>query len=963
MRTASTTADLDRSDADEERPSRYVVGIDLGTTNCALAMVDTERHPDRIDTFAIPQLVDAGLVESLETLPSFLYLPATGEFDERALHLPWKSGSPGFVGRFARDHGAQVSGRTVSSAKSWLCHAQVDRTARLLPWQGAADLQPVSPVEASAAYLQHLRHAWDQAHRDAPLAEQDLVLTLPASFDEIARELTVEAAHQAGLRRVVLIEEPQAAFYSWIDRHRQRWSEIVRPGQVVLVCDVGGGTTDFTLIHARPDAADGTRVAFHRIAVGDHLILGGDNLDLALAKHLEAKLGSTPLSARAWDVLLRRCRAVKEEMLGETGPDSLGIHLPGSGAKLLGGGLLVEVTRDEAERVLLDGFFPLVSPSERPVEGASGFREFGLPYAADPRVTTYLGEFLRRAARGQEAIPAEPTTGMIRPDWLLFNGGVFDSPRIRRRIVEQLELWFGKGPAESRSVASDSGNDGSAAWSLGQLEHDRLDLAVARGAAYYGMVRRGHGVRIAAGLARAYYVGLAGSPPRAVCLVPAGTEPGPEVELEREFRLRVGTPIELPIYVSATRTNDSVGAVIDVDPQQLRSLVPIRTVLKVRSGAGVDDVVPARLHARLTEIGTLELGCRQTGDDRSWRLQFDVRSAVRTDLEAHEGSGETFGFLDESVWASVQAVLQGTFGPDGTDDPEALMRRLADAIGEAKEQWSPSTLRRLWQSAFELQDGRRRSAKHEARWLNLVGYALRPGFGMALDDWRVAETWKLLQGKLIHGAAATKTESWILWRRIAGGLPAGQQQALAGPLLTQLRQFHRQSTTGRGQAASVDFGSHEAAEIWRLLGSLERLPVPQKVELGRWLIDLRDRKKVQATRGGIVWSLGRLGGRVPLYGLLNHVVPRDEAARWLDALIAESPRETGDLLTVMQLARRCDDRYRDLDDDHRTRALEWLRSGGADDGLLRLVADGGRLASEQQAQLLGDSLPLGLSLE
>ncbi|MCA9107075.1 MAG: hsp70 family protein [Planctomycetales bacterium] len=942
------------------------MGIDLGTTNCALAYVDTHAQSPSIAVHPIPQLTDAGEVTSLETLPSFLYLPANGEFNESSLRLPWKTGAmPGFVGVWAREHGAQTSGRLVASAKSWLCHTQVDRTARLLPWHGAPDVTPVSPVEAAAAYLKHLRSAWDHRHPDTPLAEQDIVLTLPASFDEIARELTVEAAKLAGLQRVVLIEEPQAAFYDWIDRHVDDWSDIVQPGQVVLVCDVGGGTSDFTLIHARPDASDANKVTFHRIAVGEHLILGGDNLDLALAKHLESRLssaanGATTLTPRAWDVLLRKCRRVKEQLLTDDAPESIGIHLPGSGSKLLQGGVQVEARRDEARSLLLDGFFPSVEPSARVHEGASGFREFGLPFAADPRVTAYLATFLRQAAAGQSAITPDAATGMIRPDWLVFNGGVFTSPQIRDRVVAVINRWFGD--QETPWRAEPDAKQATQGWRLGLLEHDRLDQAVARGAAYFGMVRRGFGVRIAAGLARSYYVGLAGDPPRAVCLVPAGTEPGPEIVLDQHpFQLRVSTPVEFPIYVSAVRLNDESGAMIDVDPQQLRSLVPIRTVLKSKEVSS-GSMVPIELVARLTEIGTLELSCREVATQKHWRLQFDVRTATQTDVQVHTGEGETFGILDEATWDQIDQTLTRTFGEAAEDDPESLVKRLGAVLDESRDNWAPSTLRRIWQRLLELEQGRRPSAKHEARWLNLLGFALRPGFGIALDDWRVTETWKLLQGKLLHAAAANRTESWILWRRIAGGLSPGQQQSLAQPLLTQLRQFHRQATTGKGQGSSFDFGSHEAAEIWRLLGSLERLPVQQKLELGKWLLELRDRRKVQATRAGMLWAVGRLGARVPLYGLLNHVVPRDEVERWIRQLIESPAQDPADLLAVMQLARRCDDRFRDISDATRTAALDWLRQNSAGETLLKLVSEGGELASEQTAQVLGDSLPIGLTV-
>ena len=424
-------------------PSRFVVGIDLGTTNSAVAYVDSLETPWPVHAFPIRQLVAPAEVEARRSLPSFHYQSASGEQKKDSHRLPWsKQVADHTVGVFARDHGMLSPGRLIASAKSWLCHTGVDRTADLLPWQGAADVERLSPVEVSARYLLHIRHAWDSEHTDQPLAEQDIALTLPASFDEVARELTVEAAAQAGLKRVVLIEEPQAAFYAWIHQHQDRWENLVEPGQKILVCDIGGGTSDFTLIRVRRGEDD--KVVFHRIAVGDHLILGGDNLDLALAHHLENRLaGKGKLESRQWAVLVGVCRQVKETLLGSDAPDRLTITLPGSGSKLIGGSLTVEVTRDEVQQVLVDGFLPPVELDDRPASRQSGFQEFGLPFAPDPAITRYLAAFLtahRHATVDDDPLPSHHDPA--RPDIVLFNGGLFESPVLRARLVEVLTRWF-----------------------------------------------------------------------------------------------------------------------------------------------------------------------------------------------------------------------------------------------------------------------------------------------------------------------------------------------------------------------------------------------------------------------------------------------------------------------------------------------------------------------------------------
>ncbi len=408
-------------------------------------------------------------------------------------------------------------------------------------------------------------------------------------------------------------------------------------------------------------------------------------------------------------------------------------------------------------------------------------------------------------------------------------------------------------------------------------------------------------MRIAAGLARTYYIGVESQPPAAVCLVPAGVEPGHDVDLTlRPFNLLISEPVEFPLYVSSTRLVDHPGQLIPVDREQMTPLPPIRTVLKTDK-KGKAENISVDLHARLTEVGTLDLWCGETGGRRSWRLQFDVRSATQTDVAAHQTAAEREGFLDEAIWEEARKLIESTFGPEGQDRPEKLVKRLAEVVGASKNQWPTSLLRRIWEALMEVEPGRRRGPVYESRWLNLLGFALRPGYGLAVDDWRVAETWRRLQGNLFHAAAMCRAEWWILWRRIAGGLTAGQQQALADPLLGPIRSLHHQMTTGRGKGGEFSAGSHETAEVWRLLGSLELLPSTTKIELGGMLLDLLPRRKMEPVRPAIAWAVSRIGARQPVYGPLNTVVPAESAAAWLKRLMDLDLNDPMTPLAIMQI--------------------------------------------------------------
>jgi molecular chaperone DnaK (HSP70) len=953
-----------------DHQSRFVVGIDLGTTNSAVAYVDTNDARWRVRDFPVTQLVAPGEVESRPTLPSFHYEAAPGELPTVAMRMPWDATDADprhAVGMFAREHGAAVPGRLVVSAKSWLSHSGVDRTAGLLPWHGAADVAKLSPVEVSARYLAQIRAAWDAAHPEHPLAQQDVVLGVPASFDEVARELTVQAAREAGLVKLVLLEEPQAAFYAWIHGRGTQWGTQVKAGQTILVCDVGGGTSDFTLIRVRP--ATNGKVLFHRVAVGEHLILGGDNLDLALAHHVEQKLKSTggKLDARPWGPLVRACRVAKEALLGEDPPDRATVNIAGGGSKFIGGATQVELTRDEVERVLVDGFLPRVRLDERPASRRSGFQEFGLPFAPDAGITRYLAAFLS----------AHKTSEAERPDLVLFNGGLFESPVLRERLLDVLTGWFD----EARTPSPTYSGEREQGWSPVVLKSDRLDLAVARGAAYYGMVRRGKGVRISGGLAHSYYIGvesagrgIAGAALAALCLVPAGVEEGQTVQLpDRTFELLIRQPVEFPLYYSATRTTDAPGALLPIDSEQMTALPPIRTVLQSGRGRSDAATVTVTLHARLTEIGTLDIWCAEAGGgDRRWRLQFDVRTATRAEVSAHESTdAEAAGVVDEAVLDACRGVIRSAFtksGSGGTEPPASVVKRLEQASGATRYDWPPTLMRGFWETLLDVAPGRAISVDHEARWLSLTGFCLRPGYGLAVDDWRVAQMWRLFPAEVTHHKnEMIRGEWWVLWRRLAGGLSAGQQTTLCDPLLAAWRAFARKLSGGGGakirwQAKTFQFGPHESAEAGRTLGSMELLAAETKTELGGLALDLLSREKAAAMRDALLFAIGRIGARVPVYGPLNAVLPAEAAEAWARRLLSLSPPDDKGAFAVVQLCRRTDDRYRDVSPDLREAVLTWLASRAAPEHLLELVRTGGELRADEQRSVFGEALPRGLRI-
>ncbi len=882
-----------------------------------VAYADTRSKDRAIQPFGIEQLVAPGAVAARPLLPSFRYHPTEGELNSADRTLPWPAPELerelplGVVGELARELGAKVPGRLIASAKSWLSHAAVDRSAAILPWGGDERIGKLSPLAVSASYLAHVRAGWDQRFPDHPLGQQDLILTLPASFDEDARALTVEAARLAGLEQVHLLEEPQAACYAWIDRHRQQLSEALGDTRLLLVVDIGGGTTDLTLIRVE-STDDGPRLT--RIAVGDHLMLGGDNMDLAIAHHVEQRLGETrKLGAGQLAQLVQQCRAAKERLLAPDGPESTTVTLLGGGSRLVGSARSAELSRAEVLD-LLDGFLPRVAADAQPTRRRGAIVEFGLPYAADPAISRHLASFLTRQA--------EP--GL--PDALLLNGGVFHAELLRQRLLEQLADWRGVPPR--------------------LLANPDPDRAVACGAVAYGLARRGKGLRIGGGTARSVFLLVEGEQrePQAVCLLPRGTEEGHEIRLkQRQFVLRLGQPVRFHLASGHDGKRYRAGQIVSADSEGFVKLPPLATVVE---GTGE---VPVELASQLTEVGTLAVDC-VTADDpaRRWRLEFQLRGSMPQTREptrlpprfdqAMELIGQYYGSRSEKV------------DPRGI---KTLRSDLEKLLGK-RDGWDTALLRELFAVLLDGARRRRRSADHERLWLNLSGYSLRPGFGYPLDDWRVEQLWPLYDEGIQHVKEAQNwAEWWTLWRRIAGGLPAAAQSRILDELepwlLPPARKVKLKGIRKLGYEDMV-----------RLAASLEHLPPTRKAELGDWWLERLAGKGESAQ----TWqALGRLGSRVPLYGSAHNVVGRETATEWLRVLLALDWKKVQPAaFAAVLLARLSGDRERDLEVELREQVVGKLHTVKATEHWVRMVREVTELDAADQQRLYGDALPVGLKL-
>lgn len=927
--------------------SRFLVGIDLGTTNSAVAYIDLQNKPRAgalgEKTFPVPQLVAAGQMGDRPLLPSFLYLPGQHDLPPGAVALPWKPNADFAVGEFARNHGSKIPGRLVSSAKSWLCHPGVDRTAPLLPWAAPPDVPRLSPLEVSARYLKHMVEGWNHVRKDHPLEEQAVVLTVPASFDDVARNLTVEAAKQAGLKNVVLLEEPQAAFYCWLGLSKIEEVTRMRPGMRCLVVDVGGGTSDFSLIQAAEDKGE---LTFIREAVGDHLLLGGDNMDLALARHAETKLPQAgKLDAAQFGMLVQSCRQAKEVLLSPNAPDKFSVTIMGRGRSVIGGSLHTHITLEDVRTALLDGFFPHTSRDSEPQRaGRTGLQEMGLPYVSDPAITRHLASFLKRQL---------PPDGV--PDTILFNGGVFQPQALRDRLVEVMRPWYDR-PEKP--------------WEPLVLSNPSLDLAVAWGAAYFGFLRHSGGRRIGGGIPRSYYVGIETAEPSqdktVLCVIPRRLEEGVEVPLPKpELELALGQPVLFPLFTSTVRGDDKPGDLLQINPDQLLQLPPLHTILKGGKRSGTKRV-PVSLQSRLSEIGTLELYCAAKDGDNRWRLEFNVRDIVKDSSERSDEPSEASAMVD--VWPEEQiqlaaSAIRATYTDKSptAPEPKELNKTLETVLDSSRNDWPMGLCRRMWEFFEEVAEERSRSGTHLNRWYNSVGFCLRPGFGDSLDRYRIDQLWKMLAAPFRAGTTVSTQQAeggadyWIMWRRVCGGLSGGLQ-------LTLFNKMRPTLLPTKGKNAPKP-SLNELTEMWRAAASLERLDVKTKESLGASLLKQIERPPVPSYA---FWALTRLGTRSLFYGPLNAIVHPEIVEGWTEQLLSFTPGNDHERTTwafcLSQLARMTGQRAIDVSQETRAKVASKLRAISASAEWVKMVEQVVELQGEERSQMFGESLPIGLRL-
>ncbi|MDO9714100.1 hsp70 family protein [Paracraurococcus lichenis] len=924
--------------------TRYSIGIDLGTTNSALAYVPLVGS-EPAGALAIPQWETPGTLVEAPTLPSFLYLPEdalTAQLGGRATETQgW------IAGRLARRRAGEAAGRVARSAKSWLCHHTADRSAAILPW-GSEELAPaqkISPVRAAAFILNHLRGAWDShfAQSGCAFDDQDITITVPASFDAAAQRLTLNAAEEAGFPSGIrLLEEPQAAFYCWLEQYSATdpmWERLATHAaelQHVLVVDIGGGTSDFSLFELRPGPLS-VMPDIRRVAVSEHILLGGDNIDLALAVLLEPRLMGErgQISGPRWDHLVASCRHLKEQALsGSTSAnEQLTVALPGRGASLVAGTQAVTLARDEVVRLVLDGFFPACEARARPYRTQAGLRDWGLPYATDGAVTRHLADFLK---------------GRPRVDFVLFNGGTLQPALVRQRLLEQVATWQGGiRPTE--------------------LENSEPDLAVARGAARFGKLLRGHSGRIAAGAARAVFLQVQTAqaathqtvPPALICVLPRNAPPEHTFEVNLPgLEVRTGQMVNFQACSSTRHGRCQVGDVLPWDAEAFHALPPLQTVINTGSepGVGSGRTVPVRLAAKMNSLGLLQISCVSTDPltPRSWPLEWNLRPHEH-DREAALGWPASMPIQPNATAEAQQAardLILTTFARptarSGRLTANGVLGHLERIVGLPRHEWNAALLRNLWPGLNERMNGRKLSVEHEEAWLTLAGFMLRPGFGFAHDALRMDELWRLRDAGLCFPGKRSRTQAHILWRRVAGGLTAERQAMLLA-----------------GELDSILAGK-AAPELVRLSGSLERLPRETKTDLIETFI-AQVLKRVEAKQHCTPYlaALGFLLNRVPIYSGPETVLPPEFVARaytafedldWIEPELVELQN------LFLRAARVVDDRNLDVPKSLRDRIAYRLEAAGvtrACTATVRAFTPVGRI---DRTALYGEALPAGLVL-
>lgn len=823
----------------------------------------------------------------------------------------------------------------------------MDRSSDILPWAGAQDVDKVSPVIASASYLNHIRQSWNYRHPSNKLEDQDVVVTVPASFDETARKLTLEAAELAGLKKIVLLEEPQAVCYDWYARHQQTAADELKELPLILVCDVGGGTTDLSLIEASFSSQN--ELALDRIGVGEHLMLGGDNLDLALAHLAESRLSqnkgeqSKKLTAASLTKLIQQTRKAKENLLSASAPEEVKITMLGSGSKLLGGTKSIGLSKQEVHQIALDGFFPLSDFSEVPDKRRSAVVEFGLPYVADPAVSKHVAEFLTQHQQvARAALGIEDDKQNAIPVGLLLNGGVFNSELVTERVTTLLSDWRGA--------------------PVTVLDNPHPDWSVALGAVAFGKARRGVQLKIGGGAARSYFLHLQekNKMGKALCLLAKGTEEGHEIRLSgRRFSLTLGEPVRFNLLTSThdNLTNNTAiqnGVMVDVDPDLFAPLPPYITTLEGEGAelqANQKERVEVQLACQLTEVGTLKMECVSAEDDsKRWELEFEVRNKQTDDSEQVKLHPKLHECKE-----LIARLYSGNKKSAESKEIKTLAKDLEKKLGK-RDEWDFTTLRQLFDTFAQGRKRRRRSEQHEKNWLRLAGFALRPGFGDPTDSWRIEQVWGLYQQNIQFKNHQGWTDWWVFWRRIAGGLSQEQQENILADIAKYLHPGAMKNPQSAKAAQDMGYES-----MVRLAASLEHLEVEDKVLLATWFLSkaINHNQFEQAHW----WAMGRLASRTPLYGSQHNVIPREQAEQWLPKLLEQNwQKEPMIAFAAVMICRKTGDRLFDISDDYREQVLAKLKQSKVPESWVSLVEEVKELSESESKRIFGDALPSGLTL-
>ena len=918
----------------EQSNSRYIIGIDLGTSTCALSYVDTlkgSEHEGVIQQLDILQLESPGKEVALELLPSFLYI--SGDDESAELKTTFSSDEGSTVGTLAKKYTTEHPERVISSAKSWLVSDQVEQASGFLPWgsQEIAADEKLSAIEASAQYLRHLKNVWNatvgsfsKAYR---LEKQQVYIAVPASFDEAAQERTLLAAQLAEYSpETCLIEEPQAAFYCYLDQHREGLDPNLKS---LLVCDIGGGTSDFSFFQCR----SATEIV--REKVSNHILLGGDNIDLAIAHRLETQVDdSITLSQKQWRHLIAASRILKERVLSHVDDDTdeeLHLTIPGEGgASLFANNISLTIKSSELQSLVTDGFFPLVSQNEDLISSSSGLKEWGLPYASDSRISVHIADFLSEYLEEKRKIDA-----------ILFNGGTLTPISLQKQICKLIESWQGDAPVA--------------------IHNTSLPLAVSRGAAVFGKLKREQSQKlIKGGYARSLYLELEhaeSAKKQLVCILPRGFE-GDSLRLsDHTFRLRAGIPVQFKLLYSPT-SNELVGDIVSLNDNEHTALPPLRTVLarseqklKQLSKESAEEHIEVQLSLRINDLGLLQLFLDEVGENgKQWELKFNLRTEGTTSSTNDDKDKPQLQYTSK-VEHQIRELIAAYYGKRKKDanqgNPKQLLKQLEECLSIPKQEWNTTTLRALWSILSPSMTRKGRSLSHETTWCYLAGYLLRPGIGVEFDDTRVNALFRMLQlGLSFPKDKSALTQWYIMWRRVAGGLTIEQQQKLREKLYSKVGK------------------DNESPELIRLIGSLERLDEKQKIKFGNYLIKRITGRKTTGIEH-YIWALGRLCARIPLYASPQYVIDTQIVESWFTQLL-ELDWSIGDLRGLeqasLQAMRKTNDRSRDIGEAMVSQVISRLQERGTNSEQLDLLRNYHSLSTTEQSSLFGEELPSGLIL-